>query len=1248
MSFESDNISDFTNETQEFDRVFSRIETAQNAKNQSASQKPTLFSSKKSKENDFSHRARKLSSIDKFSNPSNFHGLCSLSLKNINKLVTFDSDNSFMSSSFGDDGDDEEMIAILDKKFPNMQRKNETQSRPKVSLISTPTKTNPIKKDGLLDNNAPITSTPLTTSIKQKTVFPNARSFENIEENHNGNSNTFNEMERVNDDNEDITDHNITEDDDDQDFGDYGSYFHRKKLKQQKADENFIKWNQKRKEFMQNIEAQDAPNVNIQLKKFPLSPGKPQMGLIFKDCIIHVNGYTIPGINEIHKLVILHGGKFLHYLSGKSQVTHIVASKLTPKKHEEFRLYKVVKPEWIIDSIKNGRLVDWKEYSIIEKRDYGQQELQVSNKGIQKNVEQTQMGSNDRKALDTKVNDFNIDNLPSNFNNNNASTSEGTSAPQSTRPIDSTQPNFLKYFFENSRLHHLSAWRTSFKSEFIIKSIKRFESNPNNSNLSNHSILFYIDFDCFFARVSAMMRPDLDFTNTPIVVTHGKLTSDISSCNYAARAYGIQNGMWIKDARKLCPNIVSLKYDFANYERISRIFYNFLLSSEENIDIICILPISVDECVIEVEAVDGWDNNGSTDQKQYYMNRAKRLKNMAKSLTNCDISIGIANNRILSRLCLKHAKPGGVHYLNSNNEDPKPFLKNFLFKDLPGVGSNSTMKLIQAYFNDTLPIKKESISCLRVGDLHEKKLSLQNLITIFGNKNGEKFYNYIHGKDDSTKSKGTVPLMKTLKYEYEQHILNKEAISIDVNWGIRFVKFEQVEVFFEDLVRELIKRMDVFNKIGSNLTLKLMKRLPNTKNEKFLGMGQCELITKSSNIGLPTREFGILLTEIKNLFKMAIGGGMGKNSNENSIIKLEDVRGLGIRIGKLKDVRHLDSKQKKLNFHEEKNIQDKSFELPSQYDATVFDGLPKEIQDEIKLQYKSDLITRKFDEKHKLNLHQRLAKNKARLKIQKPLINKPISVKFKKEEIDGLQNNGGLNDMVTDAKILSKTQNISIYDVSGDDTSSFITTQDLFFANNPGINKDVFTTEFPTSVQSEILTNWKNEEVTFKNNNVNELKKHAKKMKKIEKNNKNSSARSMKQKNIIYGGQRYFEKFCISEFYLGKGNAKDGNFLDISVSYLVNCSQKQLNSSLKSLIAAHTSVPIALTNVLKSFVDTILKFNQFEKLGWLSNFVNINYENVKSYGKSNNRIAEKSWVEVFMMLKKYITTKASDKGVIIQ
>uniref|UniRef100_A0A673XFR3 DNA repair protein REV1 n=1 Tax=Salmo trutta TaxID=8032 RepID=A0A673XFR3_SALTR len=97
---------------------------------------------------------------------------------------------------------------------------------------------------------------------------------------------------------------------------------------------------------------------------------KPKDGAcssIFTGVAIYVNGYTEPSVDELRRLMNLHGGQFHVYYS-HSNTTHIIATNLPNSKIQELRDQKVVRPEWITDSIKAGHLLSYLQYQLYAKQ----------------------------------------------------------------------------------------------------------------------------------------------------------------------------------------------------------------------------------------------------------------------------------------------------------------------------------------------------------------------------------------------------------------------------------------------------------------------------------------------------------------------------------------------------------------------------------------------------------------------------------------------------------------------------------------------------------------------------------------------------------------------------------------------------------------------------------------------------------------------------------------------------------------
>jgi DNA repair protein REV1 len=125
---------------------------------------------------------------------------------------------------------------------------------------------------------------------------------------------------------------------------------------------------------------------------------------------------------------------------------------------------------------------------------------------------------------------------------------------------------FIQGYYQNSRLHHLSKWKSELRS-LVAKAQEDAEAqfslggSTNGFNAmsmdsrrkdkgkgrSSEKVIMHCDFDSFFVAAGLVTRPELK--DKPVVVCHasGKgvahSTSEIASASYAARAFGVKNGM---------------------------------------------------------------------------------------------------------------------------------------------------------------------------------------------------------------------------------------------------------------------------------------------------------------------------------------------------------------------------------------------------------------------------------------------------------------------------------------------------------------------------------------------------------------------------------------------------------------------------------------------------------------------------------------------------------------------------------
>ena len=95
-----------------------------------------------------------------------------------------------------------------------------------------------------------------------------------------------------------------------------------------------------------------------------INPRKSRPDLFFLGVVIKVNGITSPDNETLKRLIQKHGGDFETYET--SRVTHLIAQQLSTAKSEMYKKQRsprpVCLPSWIVDSVKEGRLLPHAPY----------------------------------------------------------------------------------------------------------------------------------------------------------------------------------------------------------------------------------------------------------------------------------------------------------------------------------------------------------------------------------------------------------------------------------------------------------------------------------------------------------------------------------------------------------------------------------------------------------------------------------------------------------------------------------------------------------------------------------------------------------------------------------------------------------------------------------------------------------------------------------------------------------------------
>lgn len=194
---------------------------------------------------------------------------------------------------------------------------------------------------------------------------------------------------------------------------------------------------------------------------------------------------------------------------------------------------------------------------------------------------------------------------------------------------------------------------------------------------ANYRIIFHIDMNCFFASCEIAQNPDLK--GVPLVVARDDVfrKSIILTATYEARKYGIYTTMLVKDAIKLCPNLVIVEPNYQLYSYYSKKFFDYLYTITNKIE-----PMSIDEGFMDVTDV----CKGEDAIKLANTIQAKLLNEF-----NLPCSIGIAPNKFLAKTASDMKKPLGITILRKREVPEK--LWPLPIEDIVGIGKKTAPKL---------------------------------------------------------------------------------------------------------------------------------------------------------------------------------------------------------------------------------------------------------------------------------------------------------------------------------------------------------------------------------------------------------------------------------------------------------------------------------------------------------------------------------------------------------------------------
>jgi len=185
--------------------------------------------------------------------------------------------------------------------------------------------------------------------------------------------------------------------------------------------------------------------------------------------------------------------------------------------------------------------------------------------------------------------------------------------------------------------------------------------------------IIHIDMDCFYAAVEMRESPEL--ADRPLAVGGASGRGVLTTCNYAAREFGVRSAMPVFKARELCPQLTIVPVRFELYRAASKAVRAIFARYTEMIE-----PLSLDEAYLDVSHL-----------KRAGAEIAAEIRATIQSETGLTASAGIGPNKLIAKIASDWNKPNGQCVVAPSKVDV--FMQALPVRRIWGVGPKSAARL---------------------------------------------------------------------------------------------------------------------------------------------------------------------------------------------------------------------------------------------------------------------------------------------------------------------------------------------------------------------------------------------------------------------------------------------------------------------------------------------------------------------------------------------------------------------------
>lgn len=290
--------------------------------------------------------------------------------------------------------------------------------------------------------------------------------------------------------------------------------------------------------------------------------------------------------------------------------------------------------------------------------------------------------------------------------------------------------------------------------------------------------IFHLDLDAFFCCVEELLNPALKGKAFAVGGSPDR-RGVVSSCSYAARAFGVHSAMPMAQAVRLVPGLIIVPVRFEHYRRCSKQVLDIIGNLTPIIE-----PLSIDEAFLDVTGI-----------TLPPVMLAQQLQADIQQQTGLPCSIGIASNKLLAKIANNRGKatqmnghtPAAIEFVPAGHE--QAYLAPLKLNELWGIGEKTEQRL-------------HNLNIYTIGDLTRQSLALME--QHFG-RQGHALWQHAHGRDN-----------RRVQTEHETKSISAETtFSRDVN------QLSVLEDTLAKLAQTVARRLRGQSLQGTTIKLKL-------------------------------------------------------------------------------------------------------------------------------------------------------------------------------------------------------------------------------------------------------------------------------------------------------------------------------------------------------------------------------------------------------------------------------------------